>query len=66
MEPPPLLDESPMVLLHQSNRLPSVDTAHVMVLPKRRLIVAIAQANDHFPTVRTFDVNVGWMVLSRR
>jgi hypothetical protein len=66
MEPPPLFDESPMVLLHQSNRLPNVDPAHVMVLPKRRLGPAIAQANDHLPTVRTLDVNVEWMVLSWR
>ena len=50
----------------QSNRCPDVHQPHVMVLPQGWWPIFTAQPDENLPAPRTLDVDVRWVVLSRR
>jgi hypothetical protein len=66
MEPPPLCEETQLVRFDDPERFAGVRRAHVMILPQGRCRFLVANANQHLATVRGFNVNVSWLMFSRR
>jgi hypothetical protein len=66
MEPPPLCKETQLVRFDDPERFASVRRAHMMILPQGRRRFLVCDPNQHLATARGFNVNVRWLMFSRR
>jgi hypothetical protein len=66
MEPPPLLEELKLIPFNNVECRPRVGGAHVMILPKGRRSLVIAERNEHLTAVHRLNVDMRWLVLARR
>jgi len=65
MEPPPFREKVLLILRYDPERLSSIESAHVVVLPERRRCLIVAQENENFASVPGFDMDVRRLVFPR-
>jgi hypothetical protein len=66
MELSPFREELLLVFGHDPKRLSSVGSAHVMVLPKGRRSIGVAQKDEDLSAVLGLDMHMGRLMFSRR
>jgi hypothetical protein len=65
MEPPPFREKVLLILRYDPERLSSIESAHVVVLPEGRRCLIVAQENENFASVPGFDMDVRRLVFPR-
>jgi len=64
MDPSPFLEESRVMAFDDSERLPGIRCAHVMVPPERGRLPFVSEAYEHFAAAGALHMDVGRLMLT--
>jgi hypothetical protein len=66
METSPFSEKADLILFHDSERLPRISGAHMVVLPQRGSCFGVAESDEHLPTTGALHVNMRRTMLPGR